>query len=195
MQKFAFQMVAILIVLFGALWFLFKYQGQGLFNINTPGDLTASPSSSSDPFLSINKLQIVDAQASNFQNAKATVKVGIADTKEERAKGLGDRDRLDSDSGMIFIFEMADKHRFWMKGMKFPIDFIWINGDRVVDLLQNVTPPKVGEKDENLPRYEPVVSIDKVLEVPSGFIASHNIKVGDKIVFILNESPSPEPSQ
>lgn len=103
----------------------------------------------------------------------------IADTQAKRAKGLSGRDNLASDSGMLFIFPEPSKHSFWMKGLSFPLDFVWIRGDKVVSILQNVPPPSPNQADSSLPIYQPKVEVDKVLEIGAGTIQRLNIKVGD----------------
>lgn len=113
---------------------------------------------------------------------EAKIKVEVADTQSKRSQGLGGRESLASDSGMLFIFEREEKYAFWMKGLSFALDFIWINGDKVVDILQNVPPASPGQKDEDLPIYTPAVPVDKVLEVNAGTVARYNIKVGDTII-------------
>ena len=112
----------------------------------------------------------------------STLSVEIADTQSKRAKGLGEKTSLASDSGMLFIFPEASRHSFWMKGISFPLDFIWIRGDKVVGILQNVPPPAVGQDDSSLPIYQPGVDVDKVLEVNTGTIQRLNIKVGDILI-------------
>ncbi len=107
--------------------------------------------------------------------------VEIADTKEMRSKGLGGRDSLASESGMLFIFPKADKYPFWMKGLQFPLDFVYIRGGEIVELLPNIPAPAPGQKDESLAIYLPKEDVDKVLEVSSGTIEKLNLKVGDKI--------------
>lgn len=109
------------------------------------------------------------------------IKVEIADTQAKRSKGLGGRESLASSSGMLFIFARQDKYPFWMKGINFPLDFVWIRGDQVVDILQNIPPPAKDAKDESLPIYLPKEEVDKVLEVNAGTLERLNIKVGDKI--------------
>lgn len=109
------------------------------------------------------------------------IKIEIADTQGKRSKGLGGRESLASSSGMLFIFPKQDLYSFWMKGLKFPLDFIWIKGDKVVDITDNVPPPSDGQKDEELPIYQSKEAIDKLLEVNGGFVARSNIKIGDSI--------------
>lgn len=111
----------------------------------------------------------------------AKLNVEIADTQEKRSKGLSGRESLATDSGMLFIFPKASRYSFWMKGLSFPLDFVWIKGDKVISVLQNVPPSASGQPDSSLPVYEPNIDVDKVLEVNAGVIQRLNIKVGDAI--------------
>lgn len=105
--------------------------------------------------------------------------VEIASDNLTRAKGLSDREILDKNSGMLFTFPSADYHRFWMKDMHFPLDFIWIKDNIVVDLTQNVPYPK--NNDENLEIITPKEPSNNVLEVNAGKILEWNIKIGDVV--------------
>src|SRR5258708_31154923 len=109
------------------------------------------------------------------------INIEIADTQEKRSQGLGGRQSLASDSGMLFIFDNPDKHRFWMKGMKLPLDIVWINNNQVINVLSNLQPPSANQPDNELPQYEPTEPADKALEVAAGFIQQNKIKVGDKV--------------
>lgn len=134
------------------------------------------------PTLSFPFLPRVAAPAT-LQINGASIKVEIANTPQERSKGLGGRESLASSSGMLFVFPKKDKYSFWMKEVKFSLDFIFIADARVVDIIQNVPTAKPGEKDENLPIYQPKVEVDKVLEVPAGTVKALNIKEGDTANF------------
>lgn len=123
-------------------------------------------------------------QASKTQQVKindTVISIAIADTQEKRSKGLGGRENLASDSGMLFVFDRADRYSFWMKGLKFPLDFVWIRDMEVVDISENVQPPAEGTPDSSLQIYSANTGVDKVLEVAGGFVKAHGIKVGDKI--------------
>ncbi|MGB9911316.1 MAG: DUF192 domain-containing protein [Microgenomates group bacterium] len=103
--------------------------------------------------------------------------VEIADTPEKRERGLSERDFLPENQGMLFIFEKPDYYSFWMKGMRFPLDFVWINGDTVVEITQNVKP-----EDLQPPKVlKPSQPVDKVLEINNGVVKRYGINVGDKI--------------
>lgn len=108
------------------------------------------------------------------------LRVEIADTPSKRSKGLGGRESLGQNEGMLFIFPSSDKYSFWMKGLKFPLDFVWIKDSEVVDITTDAQPPSSG-KDVDLPIYLPKTESDKVLEVNSGTVERLKIKVGDMI--------------
>lgn len=111
-------------------------------------------------------------------NTKITV--AVADSEATRAKGLGDVDRLAENQGMLFVF--ASKNTtpsFWMKGMKIPLDFIWIKDDKVSEINANIAPPQAGTPDNQLQIITPKSPIDYVVEVNAGFSEKNNIKVGD----------------
>lgn len=170
MKTFWLQIAGLLILAFGAFF----------VTINRNSFI-----SKSNPFSNINTrsgdvLKIVDSSSGNI---KASVNIEISDTKEKRSAGLGGRDSLEIGSGMLFVFDKKDIHRFWMKGMKIPLDFIWIDGDIIVDLLAGVLPPETGQTDDTLPLLAPIAPIDKVLEVNANYIRDHNIAVGDKISY------------
>ena len=113
----------------------------------------------------------------------ARVGVAIADSPDEREKGLGGVSTLGDNEGMLFIFESAAVRNFWMKGMKIPIDIIWIKDDMVVGFEKNVMHP--DSDNEKLLHYQPKTFVNYVLEVNSGFVAEKGIKIGDKVEFIF----------
>ncbi len=121
------------------------------------------------------------AQFKEIQIGEAKIKAEIADTASKRSKGLGGKVSLGENEGMLFIFPKLDKYPFWMKGLKFPLDFVWIKNDQVVDILENIPPPQNGQADSSLPIYSAKEEVDKVLEINGGTVKKFNIKVGDII--------------
>ncbi|GAH05005.1 unnamed protein product, partial [marine sediment metagenome] len=70
------------------------------------------------------------SQTSNQKNILIngySFQVEIADDPEEMKLGLGERDSLCGSCGMLFEYSREGKYYFWMKGMRFPIDIIWIS--------------------------------------------------------------------
>lgn len=122
------------------------------------------------------------ANAEFFKIGETAFSVEIADTSESRANGLSGRENLGADSGMLFVFDAPASYGFWMKGMKFPLDMVWISGDSVVGFSENL-PPASGL----IPKiYFPPEPVDKALELNAGSVKMRGLKVGDKVQLGLN---------
>lgn len=110
-----------------------------------------------------------------------TLKVEVADSEEERARGLSGRRKLEEDGGMLFVFEKENVFpSFWMKDMLIAIDIIWINDGEVVKIDKNVG-PETGRSTQELTLYYPDEPIDYVLEVSSGFSDKNGVKEGSRV--------------
>lgn len=109
-----------------------------------------------------------------------TFKVEVADTMRARAQGLSGREGMGEDYGMIFIFSTSSVQGFWMKDMKFPLDMVWIKGDRVVGFTENVQ-PELEKSVFGLTIYHSPEAVDKVLELNAGAVAKYGIKEGDLV--------------
>lgn len=106
--------------------------------------------------------------------------VEIADNPEERSRGLMNRENLDPDKGMLFVFEGESKHSFWMKNTLIPLDIIWINKNKeVVYIEKNVQPCK----NDPCPVYGPDKEAKYVLEINAGQADQATIQINDKLSF------------
>lgn len=103
----------------------------------------------------------------------------VANSEEERIKGLSGKNDLGKDQGMIFVFEGKSKYPFWMKDMKFPLDIIYISDDTVVDIIENV--PHQINNTPNLNHYSNDIDANYVLELNAGKVKELEIKEGTKI--------------
>ena len=111
--------------------------------------------------------------------------VELADTPETRAEGLADRDSLARDSGMLFDLGSAGTTSFWMKGMRFPLDMVWIDADqRIVGVTANVQPQR-GAPDSQLRLYPSPDSTRYVLEVNAGVASERSLAQGMQLAFTL----------
>ncbi len=114
------------------------------------------------------------------QIGNSTLTVDVASTPEAQHQGLGGRASLGPNEGMLFTFPSADLYGFWMKDMRFPLDFVWIAGNRIVGFEQNVD-PQIGATDAELRNYYPSSPVDKVLELSAGRVQSLGVQVGDTV--------------
>lgn len=102
--------------------------------------------------------------------------VEIADTSEKRSRGLGGREGICENCGMLFIFDGPGKYSFWMKDMQFSLDILWIRGEEVVYIARNISPDFRGT-------IRPVKDADQVLEINGGLCDKLGIKEGSRVFF------------
>ena len=108
---------------------------------------------------------------------KAAVSVELAVTPGQRQFGLMYRQHLDADAGMLFIFPVPDRLKFWMKHTEIPLDMIFADqAGAVVGIVANATPYSEKPVGPDAPALY-------VLEVNGGFCARHDVRVGDKMSF------------
>lgn len=101
--------------------------------------------------------------------------VQLAETEEERETGLSKTEKLDQDSGMLFIIpEGQSQVAFTMEDMSYDLDLIFINED---DEVYDVQYGKAGSKDPIISTSEDIVKY--VLEINP----NSGIKVGDELEF------------
>lgn len=120
---------------------------------------------------------------------RATVLLKVEKVFGEKAeKGLGGRDGLAPNTGMLFDmnerYEGLDdvqrknvQNPIWMMGMQFPIDIIWIAKGEVVHVVEGAPIPYKG----GISYYAFVGYCDYVLEVQKGFVTMHGIRVGNSV--------------
>jgi uncharacterized membrane protein (UPF0127 family) len=107
----------------------------------------------------------------------AAFRVELARTEAEREQGLMYRDRMDTDAGMLFIFERAAPLTFWMKNTFIPLDMIFIGADRhIVGIVENAEPRTLSA------RRVAGTSV-YVLEIGGGLSAKLGIHPGASVDF------------
>lgn len=107
----------------------------------------------------------------------------VVDTAELRELGLSGRSGLGRDQAMLFVFEHDGKWSIWMKDMKFPIDAVWLDGNkRVVHVAKNLQPDV-----EPYTTYSPGKPARYIIELPAGAADKLNIRLGSPAEFDLDE--------
>ena len=101
----------------------------------------------------------VNSEIVEYEIEGQNFSVYVADSEEERLKGLSGIYNLDAD-GMLFVFETPREEIFWNKDTHLDLEILWIRGDRVIkrDLLPSVD--KVG-----IVRIYSPTKVDRVLEL------------------------------
>ena len=109
---------------------------------------------------------------------EATLAVEIADAAGDRERGLGGRATLPSGCGMLFRYPAPVRNAFWMRGMAFPLDIAFADGDgRIVEVV-TLEPCAV----DPCPTHVPAAPYRMALEVGAGTLAALGIGVGDLLV-------------
>ncbi len=101
----------------------------------------------------------------------------VANTVATRTKGLSGHAPLGEREGMLFVFDLPTEDSFWMQGMLFPIDFIWVSRGEVVGVTENARP--MAETGFML--YRPPMFVDRVIEVAAGSVKKFGVKPGDAV--------------
>jgi uncharacterized membrane protein (UPF0127 family) len=102
------------------------------------------------------------------------VKVERVSSKKKIERGLAGRSGLAEGRGMLFVMPDDEIQHFWMKGMEFPIDIIWIEDGRVIGCEKRVSP-----KDQRT--FASPGNASFVLETVSGFCDLHDIQSNDSV--------------
>ncbi len=105
---------------------------------------------------------------------KVTVQAEAVRTPERLYLGLSYRKELPEGRGMLFFMPEKEVQSFCMRGMRLPLDLIWISDGRVAGITRNVPATFPGELISPAP-------VEQVLEVPGGFADRHGIKTGDPV--------------
>ncbi len=103
------------------------------------------------------------------------LKIEIPQTPGEFKTGLMFRESLDTNSGMLFVFEKVAQQSFHMSHTTIPLDIAFINEEGCIESIKELVPL----------RREPVYSNAQVLyalEVNRGWFAENEVKVGDQII-------------
>ncbi len=128
----------------------------------------------------ISKILFVDWTRTKGQSVEIDgqiFQVELATTSIEQARGLSGRASLAPDAGMLFVFSSMTSPSFWMHGMEFPLDIIWISGGKIVGIAKNLPPATFGETTI----YDPPQPVDRVLEINAGLSDRYGFRIGDAV--------------
>ncbi len=84
------------------------------------------------------------------------------------------RTRLEDGAGMLFVFEVEDRHCFWMKDAPIPLSIAFLDDDGTIVGIEDMQPQTLDLHCASTPiRY--------ALEVRQGGFARWGIKTGTRI--------------
>ena len=104
------------------------------------------------------------------------LKLEIADDEYQRETGLMYRESMETDQGMLFVFENEELRGFHMKNTYIPLDLLFIDAaNKVVSISKNAQPRSL----ETIPSEVPA---QYVLEINGGLADQWNLAVGDSLI-------------
>lgn len=105
----------------------------------------------------------------------AAFSVEIADTDEERSRGLMFRTDLAPDEGMLFVFEPPREVSFWMKNTPLSLDMLFIDArGRICGIEAGVEPYTLTPRPSGC-------AARAVLEINGGAAAELGVATGAKV--------------
>lgn len=120
--------------------------------------------------------------------AQATITVGtseivvdLAIEPSEQQLGLGYRNGLDDGTGMLFVGSAPMTRTFWMKGMRFCLDIIWIHDGEIRSAAESVCPDPDGTSDADRARFSSGEPVTHVLEMPAGWLQENGYGRGTPV--------------
>ena len=109
-----------------------------------------------------------------LQAGTCTFLLEVADTGEERARGLMNRPSLPPDRGMLFVWEEESVRGFWMLNTLIPLDIAYLAADGTVLEIVHGVPhsPEV---------LRPAQPYRHTLEVNAGWFERQGFGIGDVV--------------
>lgn len=135
-------------------------------------------------WLSIRDALFSDTDTVLIRFPNGSINAEVAASVLKHSAGLSARESLDADHGMLFVFPKPQSLTFWMKGMRFPLDFIWIRNNVVVDISPHIQPPH-NVFDFSIVRPKELANM--ALEVNAGTVKRLGIKIGDPVEITKNQ--------
>lgn len=105
--------------------------------------------------------------------------VEIARTSEEQQKGLMNRETMDLNQGMVFVFSKSDIHNFWMKNTLIPLDMIWVDDQNQV--VRVVTAQPCTQDPCKI--YKPATLAKYVIEINAWVAEKYEIREWSMVTF------------
>tara|TARA_B100001057_G_scaffold493460_2_gene587913 strand:+ start:225 stop:653 length:429 start_codon:yes stop_codon:yes gene_type:complete len=103
------------------------------------------------------------------------IELEIRNNYKDREIGLMNRENLNKNKGMIFIYERIEPINIWMYKTFIPLDIIFIRKNQIRNISKHAR-PCLKLPCKIYPSLEP---IDMVIEINAGLSKELNLKIGD----------------
>lgn len=117
-----------------------------------------------------------------------TFTLEVVSTEAAIQRGMGGRESLARDDGMLFVFPESRSRRFWMKNCLIPLDIMFLDArGRITAIHQMPEEPlqteteTMSEYEDRLPGYRSLLGAQYAIELQYGRISELGLKTGQKI--------------
>jgi len=110
-------------------------------------------------------------------HGETTLRVAVARTDAERARGLMGQRRLAPDSGMLFAFPQPTEASFWMKDTLIPLSIAFVDGRGRIVAMRDMTPCR----HDPCRLYRSSRPYLGAIEANRGYFRRHGIRIGDLV--------------
>ena len=122
----------------------------------------------------------------NISIANKQYKVQLAETDEEKEKGLQGVENLPEGTGMLFIFNEVGEVSFWMKETDIPLDIVFINEELEVIAVHQGVPHSEELMTEQDVAYVLEVNVNSDIKKRDELEFSPEKKVDNKKMHVLD---------
>ena len=123
--------------------------------------------------LALAGLQAADESKLRIGDHSLTVELAVS--PNEQMTGLMNRESLESNHGMLFVFPEPKQASFWMHNTSIPLDLAFLDADGVILEILPLVP------FEEKPVLSKSSKVSYALEVSRDWFASRNLKAGLKV--------------
>ena len=120
--------------------------------------------------------------------AGETFTLEVVNTDAAIQRGMGGRESIARDGGMLFVFPEARARRFWMKDCLIPLDIMFLDArGRITAIHEMPAEPLKTENEtqqqyeDRLPGYRSLLGAQYAIELDYGRISELGLKTGQKI--------------
>jgi len=117
-------------------------------------------------------------EEASIKIAGKVIEVEVAATEAQRNLGLSSRARASTKYFMLFVFDAPQQVSFWMKDTNRDLSIAFVDKKNKVIQIENLTARSLKTVQSKSKQ------IKYALEVPRGYFAKNNIKIGDNFLFI-----------
>ncbi len=117
----------------------------------------------------------------NIKVGSQSLKVEVADSAEESARGLMERKSLGADEGMLFVFDGEEVRTFWMKNTYIPLSIGFFDSKKKLVDIQDMVPVKSAVEIPST--YQSTKPAKYALEVNQGWFKKHKVALGSRLSY------------